>query len=103
LIVAANPASWDLTKSTWTTWQGVTFLYDRLFAFDEAEELVPLLATELEVSDDGLQYSLTLREGVTFHDGTPFNAEAVQFNVQRRFAGKSRGFDVRRAAPHRSG
>lgn len=83
LIVAANPASWDLTKSTWTTWQGVTFLYDRLFAFDEAEELVPLLATELEVSDDGLQYSLTLREGVTFHDGTPFNAEAVQFNVQR--------------------
>lgn len=83
LIVAANPASWDLTTSTWTTWQGVTFLYDRLFAFDENEELVPLLATELEVSDDGLQYSLTLRDDVTFHDGTPFNAEAVQANVQR--------------------
>jgi peptide/nickel transport system substrate-binding protein len=83
LIVGANPASWDLSTSTWDTWQGVTFLYDRLFTFDENEELQPQLATEFEMSEDGLQYTLTLREDVTFHDGTPFNAEAVQFNVQR--------------------
>ena len=83
LVVGSNPASWDLSKSTWTTWQAVTFLYDRLLTFDENEELQPQLATEWEVSEDGLEYSLTLREGVTFHDGTPFNAEAVQFNIQR--------------------
>lgn len=83
IIVGANPASWDLTKSTWTTWQAVAFLYDRLLTFDEAEELQPSLATAWEVSEDGLEYSLTLRDDVTFHDGTPFNAEAVQFNIQR--------------------
>jgi peptide/nickel transport system substrate-binding protein len=83
IIVGANPASWDLTKSTWETWRAVTFLYDRLLTFDEAEELQPALATAWEVSEDGLEYALTLRDDVTFHDGTPFNAEAVQVNIQR--------------------
>jgi peptide/nickel transport system substrate-binding protein len=53
-------------------------IFDALLALDlELNELSPALATEWEVSDDGLQYSFTLREGVTFHDGTPFNAEDV--------------------------
>ncbi|HZA20351.1 MAG TPA: ABC transporter substrate-binding protein, partial [Actinomycetota bacterium] len=46
-------------------------------------EVEPALATEWEVSEDGLQYTFTLREGVTFHDGEPFNAEAVCFNFDR--------------------
>ncbi|HEV2528177.1 MAG TPA: ABC transporter substrate-binding protein [Thermomicrobiales bacterium] len=83
IVTAANPASWDLTNATWPTWEGVNFLYDRLLSFDDTETLQPALATAWEVSADGLQYKLTLREGVTFHDGTPFNAEAVRFNVQR--------------------
>lgn len=83
VIVAANPASWDLTTSTWETWRGVHYLYDRLLVFDENEDLQPQLVTAWEMSEDGLQYSLTLREGVTFHDGTAFNAEAVRFNIQR--------------------
>ena len=45
--------------------------------------IVPLLATEWTVSDDGLTYTFKLREGVKFHDGTPFNADAVVFNVRR--------------------
>lgn len=53
-------------------------IFDALLAVDiELNELSPALATEWEVSEDGLQYSFTLREGVTFHDGTPFNAEDV--------------------------
>jgi peptide/nickel transport system substrate-binding protein len=53
-------------------------IFDALLALDlEANELSPALATEWEVSNDGLRYSFTLREGVTFHDGTPFNAEDV--------------------------
>jgi len=83
LVLGANPASWDLSSSTWITWQGINFLYDRLLNFDENENLTPGLATEWTVSDDGLEYTLKLREGVQFHDGTPFNAEAVQFNIQR--------------------
>ena len=43
----------------------------------------PLLATEWEVSEDGLTYTFSLQEGVTFHDGTEFNAEAVCANFDR--------------------
>jgi peptide/nickel transport system substrate-binding protein len=46
-------------------------------------EIEPALATEWEASDDGLAWTFTLREGVTFHDGEPFNAEAVCFNFDR--------------------
>ena len=37
-----------------------------------------------EISDDGLVYTLKLREGVKFHDGTDFNAEAAKFNLERQ-------------------
>ncbi|WP_345267726.1 ABC transporter substrate-binding protein [Nocardioides nanhaiensis] len=43
----------------------------------------PLLAKEWEVSEDGLTYTFSLEEGVTFHDGTEFNAEAVCANFDR--------------------
>lgn len=43
----------------------------------------PGLATSWEVNDDATEYRLTLREGVMFHDGTPFNAEAVRFTYDR--------------------
>ena len=46
-------------------------------------EIEPALATEWEASDDGLQWTFQLREGVEFHDGEPFNAEAVCFNFDR--------------------
>ncbi len=44
----------------------------------------PLLATSWTASDDGLSYTFQLQEGVTFHDGTDFNAEAVCFNFDRQ-------------------
>lgn len=43
----------------------------------------PLLATKWEASEDGKTYTFTLREGVKFHDGTDFNAEAVCKNFDR--------------------
>ena len=43
----------------------------------------PLLAESWEQSEDGLSYTFTLKEGVTFHDGTEFNAEAVCANFER--------------------
>ena len=46
-------------------------------------EIVPSLAEEWEVSEDGLQWTFSLRDGVTFHDGEPFNAEAVCYNFDR--------------------
>lgn len=44
---------------------------------------VPELAEDWEVSEDGLEYTFNLRQGVQFHDGTEFNAEAVCFNFDR--------------------
>jgi peptide/nickel transport system substrate-binding protein len=46
-------------------------------------ELAPLLAKDWSISEDGLEYTFTLQEGVKFHDGTDFNADAVCFNFDR--------------------
>jgi peptide/nickel transport system substrate-binding protein len=53
-----------------------------------ATEFYPALAESWEVSDDGLTYTFTLKQGVIFHDGTPFNAEAVQFTYDRVVEGR---------------
>ncbi len=45
--------------------------------------IIGLLATSWDKSPDGLTYTFHLRQGVKFHDGTPFNAQAVEFNVRR--------------------
>lgn len=55
-----------------------------LVAFIEDTTAVgPSLAESWAVSDDGLVWTFQLRQGVTFHDGTPFNAEAVKWNFDR--------------------
>ena len=52
-------------------------------------KLVPGLAQSWEISKDGLTYTFKLRPNVTFHDGTPFNAEAVRFCFERQLNDKS--------------
>ena len=47
------------------------------------DKIVPALATEWSVSDDGLQYTFKIRDGVKFHDGTPLDAAAVKYNFDR--------------------
>lgn len=59
-------------------------VYDTLIYRDpETKEFVPGLATEWTISDDGRVYTFKLRQGVIFHDGTPFNAQAVAANLDR--------------------
>jgi peptide/nickel transport system substrate-binding protein len=59
-------------------------LYDGLVRFQDGSLAVePALATDWEISEDGTVYTFELRQGVNFHDGTPFNAEAVKFNFDR--------------------
>ncbi|OCG76438.1 ABC transporter substrate-binding protein [Microbacterium sediminis] len=58
-------------------------MFDSLLYLDESGELQPWLATEWSASDDGLSYDFTLRDDVTFWDGTPWNAEALCFNLNR--------------------
>ena len=54
-----------------------------------ATEFYPGLAESWEVSDDGLTYTFKLKQGVTFHDGTPFNADAVKFTYDRVVEGRN--------------
>jgi peptide/nickel transport system substrate-binding protein len=60
-----------------------TSLCEKLVDINEKLEFVPRLATEWEWGEDVKSLTFRLREGVTFHDGTPFNAEAVKFNIER--------------------
>ncbi len=58
-----------------------TWLYalEGLVEITEENEIIPWLAKSWSFSDDGLNATFKLQEGVKFHDGTPFNAEAVAF------------------------
>ncbi len=58
-------------------------VFDSLVAIDNDEKIHPWLAESYERSEDGLVYTFKLREGVTFHDGEPFNAAAVKANFDK--------------------
>lgn len=58
-------------------------IYQGLFGFDAEMNLVPLLAESYESNAEATEFTITLREGVSFHDGTPFDAEAVKVNIDR--------------------
>ena len=57
--------------------------YQGLYGFDKDLKMVPVLADSHTVSKDGLVYTFKLKSGIRFHDGTPFNAEAVKVNFDR--------------------
>ncbi|MDN4495013.1 ABC transporter substrate-binding protein [Ureibacillus aquaedulcis] len=68
-------------------------VYETLLNFGEQDTTInPGLAKEWEVSEDGLTYTFHLQEGVKFHDGTDFNAEAVVKNVERWKGGAEEQF-----------
>src|SRR5215475_9907395 len=65
---------------------GIVFrsVYDTLVYRDpKTKDFVPGLAQKWAVSADGLTYTFTLKKGVKFHDGEPFNAQAVAANLDR--------------------
>src|SRR5689334_10300702 len=80
----ADPPSLDPAfSSAFVDRQVHNSLFDKLVDLDANGKIVPMLATEWKLSDDGLTYTFTLREGVKFHDGTDFNADAVKSNLER--------------------
>lgn len=73
-------------------------LWDGLTRFDLTQgettpEVIPGLAESWEVSDDGMTWTFHLREGVTFHDGEPWNADAAIYNYDRQINRDSPLFD----------
>jgi peptide/nickel transport system substrate-binding protein len=58
-------------------------IYDTYLYLTAEGEFLPWLAEEVTMSEDAKVYTMKLRPDVTFHDGTPLNAEAVKFNFDR--------------------
>ncbi|MGH3171712.1 MAG: ABC transporter substrate-binding protein [Trebonia sp.] len=83
----AEPDSLDpATMKLIPSYQVTSSIYDQLLwkvAGQPASEFIPGLATSYSVSPDGKTYTFKLRKGVTFHDGTPFNASAVKATFDR--------------------
>ncbi|WP_374723416.1 ABC transporter substrate-binding protein [Calidifontibacillus erzurumensis] len=68
-------------------------IFDTLVKYGEQDTSIqPSLATEWTISEDGLTYTFKLREGVKFHDGTDFNADAVVYNFERWMNGTADQF-----------
>ncbi|HEY4551042.1 MAG TPA: ABC transporter substrate-binding protein [Bacillus sp. (in: firmicutes)] len=65
-------------------------LFETLVYQSEDNKIEPWLATEWEISEDQKTYTFKLREDVTFHDGSKFNAEVVKYNFDRIFDPKTK-------------
>jgi peptide/nickel transport system substrate-binding protein len=84
VAVGIDPDTLDPVQMTTTTVANmVDYIVETLVTIDQRGEVRPLLAESWQVSSDGLQYTFRLRTDVAFHDGTPFNAEAVKWNLDR--------------------
>lgn len=88
----AEPTVLDPHRYTsWATWRYIHTMFEPLVQRDLTKAsgevpyspIVGALATDWDISPDGLTYTFDLREGVKFHDGTDFDAEAVKFNIER--------------------
>ena len=70
-------------------------IMEPLFRMDKDENLIPVLGLSLKQSDDGKTWTVKLRKNVKFHDGTPFNADAVVhhwvriLNPENKFRGRA--------------
>jgi len=89
----AKPRTLDPADAYELAALGLVFnMSDRLYNYEPGStEIKPQLATALpKVSQDGLTYTIPLRQGVVFHDGTPFNAQAMAFTIQRFIENKGK-------------
>ena len=58
-------------------------MMDGLFGFDDEMKIYPMLATGYEANEDATEFTITLREGISFTDGAPWNAEAAIANFTK--------------------
>ena len=92
---AVEPPGLDPTTATSTAIPRVVYsnVLEGLVKIDRDGKIVPALAREVKTSKDGKEYTFILKNGVTFHDGKPFDAEDVKFTFDRVM-------DPKTAAPH---
>jgi peptide/nickel transport system substrate-binding protein len=90
VAIAGEPDTLDPHATSGTlTFQVLRNVYDTLVVPNQEGRIEPALATSWEASDDGLRWTFTLREGVTFHDGSRFTAADVAATFGRILADDS--------------
>jgi peptide/nickel transport system substrate-binding protein len=84
VAIGIDPDTLDPMRQTTTTVQNIVqMVVQTLVQVNQQGKIEPLLATKWEESSDGLTWTFTLRQGVKFSDGEPFDAQAVQTNMNR--------------------
>jgi peptide/nickel transport system substrate-binding protein len=78
-----DPANSNLSAGGYTY---ASAIFDSLMVANEDGEVVPYLAESLEPNADYTTWTMKLRPGVTFHDGTPLDAEAIRLNVEHHLS-----------------
>lgn len=110
-VISATPGPKRGGTLTWAQWDSndvidpldpsgasgteiVGNIVDSLIGLDASANLVPGLATKWEASPDGTKFTFTLRDGVKFHDGTPFDSTAVKRSWERILDPRSKSSNV---------
>jgi len=78
---SANPWTHYATSCAISCRMILRTITDGLFATDESGEIQPYLVESVESNEDLTEWTITVRDGITFHDGTPFDGAAVKYNV----------------------
>lgn len=86
--VGAETSGWDPTRDRWATagTQVAKAFFETLAVYDAEYEVVPYLAESFEANDDFTEWIITPRSGITFHDGSPFDAAAIEANLEAHLA-----------------
>jgi peptide/nickel transport system substrate-binding protein len=87
IAIGVDPDTMDPMRQTTTTVQNIVqMVVETLVIVDTSGKINPYLATSWQTASDGLSWSFTLKSGVKFSDGAPFNAAVVKTNLDRVLA-----------------
>ncbi len=78
-LITLDPANANDTLSQ----SAARLMLEGLLGFDKNMKVIPLLAESYEADEDAMTFTFHLRKGITFQDGTPFDAQAVKVNLER--------------------
>jgi peptide/nickel transport system substrate-binding protein len=82
--LADDTANWNPASAAWTPseFEVGRAIYDRVAVYSDSHELLPELARSIDHNSDFTEWTITLRDNIVFHDGTPLDAAALKTNIE---------------------